>query len=135
MNIDPREWELQERAMREDTAYREVARALRRSPGEPPADFAAATAALVEHGDSTMHAPTREGELERWLVRVLSAVLGVAGIGVLARSAREWIGGFDAIAAMLGGPGAINWAMAAGACVLLSWAFAQGALHTGLPRH
>lgn len=134
MNIDPSEWERQERALREDPAYREVAGALRRSPGEPPADFAAAMAALVGHGASPVRAPTREGELERWLLRVLSGVLALAGVGVLGRTASDWLGGFDAIAAMLGGPTAWNWALAAAACVALSWAFTQGARRAGMSR-
>lgn len=138
MNIDPREWELQERAMREDPACREVASALRRSPGEPPADFAASMAAMVaggaEAGRAGAATPAREGEIERWLVGVLSALLGLAGIRVLAGTAREWLGGFDAFAAMLGGPTALNWAFAAAACVALSWAFTQGALRTGVSR-
>ena len=129
MNIDPREWELQERALHEDAAYREVARALRRSPGEPPADFAAAMAAMVDGGPEA--APTREGEIERWMLRLLCGVLGLAGIGFLARSAGEWLGGFDAIAAMLGGASALNWALAAGACVALSWALTQRAQIAG----
>lgn len=128
MNIDPREWDLQERALRDDPAWREVARALRESPGEPPAAFAASVAASVAARARPRIVPTREGEIERWLVRVLSAVLGLAGASMLARSAREWLGGFDAIAAMLGGPTALNWALAAGACVLLSWALSPGGM-------
>jgi hypothetical protein len=130
MNIDPREWDLQERALREDAAYREVARALRRSPGEPPADFAASVAALV----APAPAPAREDLLEHWLLRAFAMVLAIAFISAIAHYGSLWLEGFEAIAPLLGGSTALNWAVAAGACVVLSWAFAQGGARLHPPR-
>ena len=133
MNIDPREWELQERALREDAAYREVARALRRSPGDPPADFAASVAALAEAAP----ADARDGMLERWMLRVLAAVLGVSSIGALWLYGSDWVaemlGGFGALLPLIGGPTALNWIVAAGACMGLSWLVARGASAGGMP--
>ena len=134
-DIDPHEWDLQERARAGDggahdpvlAAYREVARALRGSPGEPPADFAAAVAAaLPARAD-----PAVEGRLERWLLRALGAVLALAGAGAVARYGSAWlggiVGGFDAIVPALGGPDALEWALVAGACMALSWMLSRGA--------
>jgi hypothetical protein len=138
MNIDPREFELQERALREDAGYREVARALRRSPGEPPADFAASVAALAAGAALAPAAATPEGRLERWLLRALTAVLGLSCIGALVLYGGEWLAGvrdgFDALVPALGGGTALNWVASAGACMALSWAFAQGAPRLGQPR-
>ena len=134
MNTDPREFDLQERALREDPAWRDVARALRVSPGEPPADFAMSVAAIAEAASA--HAPAAtarggEGRIERWLLRTLSLVLAAIGIGVLATHGNDWFGsvpgGFEAIAAVLGGSTALNWVLAAGACMALTWMFARGA--------
>ncbi|MGN6112976.1 MAG: hypothetical protein ACTHOC_08215 [Luteimonas sp.] len=132
MNTDPREFELQERALREDAAWRDVARALRRSPGEPPADFAASIAALAAaEAAPARTAATPEGRIERWLLRALAVVLGVSCVVALAIYGGEWLGGitegFDAIAPAIGGASALNWALAAGACMALSWAFARSA--------
>jgi hypothetical protein len=127
MNTDPREFDLQERALREDPAWRDIARALRVSPGEPPADFAVSVAALAE---TAAAARGGEGRIERWLLRALSLVLAAIGIGVFATYGHDWFGGliegFDAIGPALGGSSALNWAFAAGACIALSWAFARG---------
>lgn len=133
MNIDPREWELQERALREDAAYREVARALRRSPGDPPADFAASVAALAEAAP----APWRDGMLERWMLRVLAAVLGVSSVVALWFYGGDWVdgvaGAFDALVPVMGGPAAVNWVVAAGACMALSWVVARSTAAHGTP--
>lgn len=138
MNIDPREWDLQEQALREDAAYREVARALRRSPGEPPADFAASVAASVvalapargADADSGVArgsaSAAADGLFERWVLRAGAAVLGVALVYAIARFGDAGRDGFAAIVAMLGGSTALNWLAAAGACMALSWAFMQG---------
>lgn len=133
MNTDPREFDLQERALREDPAWRDIARALRASPGEPPADFAVSVAAMA----AATRAPALasavrggEGRIERWLLRALSLVLAAIGIGVFATYGHDWFGGviegFDAVGPALGGSSALNWAFAAGACIALSWAFARG---------
>jgi hypothetical protein len=139
MNIDPREFERQERALCEDADWRAVAQALRRSPGEPPTDFAASMAAMVQGAAEAPATATlgaaaaggSEGRVERWLLRALVVVLGATGLGVLAVYGRAWLGsmatGFDAIAPALGGATAFNWMLAAAACVALSWAFARGA--------
>jgi len=143
-DIDPREWERQERAMGEEPGYRRVAQALRRSPGEPPADFAASVAALAA-ADAAAHAhassvpATPEGRVERWLLRALGVVLVVASVAALARYGGDWLvvarAGFDALVPLLGGASALNWALAAGACMGLSWAFTQGAPRLLPPRH
>jgi hypothetical protein len=131
MNTDPREFDLQERALREDAAYREVARALRRSPGEPPADFAASVAALAATDAMGMGATSGEGRVERWLLRALGVVMGVSCLVALVLYGGAWLGGirdgFDAIVPALGGSTALNWVLAAGACMALSWVFARGA--------
>jgi hypothetical protein len=116
--------------LREDAAYREVARALRRSPGEPPEDFAASVAALV----APAPAPAREDLLEHWLLRAFAMVLAIAFISAIAHYGSLWLEGFEAIAPLLGGSTALNWAVAAGACVALSWAFAQGGARLHPPR-
>ena len=145
MNIDPREWDLQERALREDAAYREVARALRRSPGEPPADFAASVAAsvaalatpaqarAVSAADASPSA-LADGVFERSVLRAGAAVLGLAFVYAIVRYGDAWREGFGAIAAVLGGSTALNWVVAAGACMALSWAFMQGEPRFGKPR-
>lgn len=133
MNIEPREWDLQERALREDAAWREVAQALRRSPGEPPAEFAASVAATAGGGRAGAPVRPAEGEagIERWILRALAAVLVLASIGALARYGGDWLGSvavaFEALVPAMGGPTAANWAIAAGACMALSWAIARGA--------
>ena len=137
-DIDPREWERQERAMGEEPGYRRVAQALRRSPGEPPADFAASVAALAGAEASAHAHATPEGRVERWLLRALAIVLVVASVAALARFGGDWLvvvqAGFDALVPLLGGATALNWALAAGACVGLSWAFTQGAPRLLSPR-
>lgn len=144
MNIDPRDWELQERALREDAAYRQVAQALRRSPGEPPADFAASVAASVAGlaPAASAHAVTARGPVsaaadglfERWVLRAGAAVLGVGLVYAIARFGDAARDGFAAIVALLGGSTALNWLAAAGACVALSWVFTQGAPEFGRSR-
>lgn len=150
MNIDPREWDLQERALREDAAYREIAQALRRSPGEPPAGFAASVAAAVAaqaavahasatHADSMpaasgSAAAAAEGVFERWVLRAGAAVLGLALVYAIVRFGDAGREGFGAIVAMLGGSTALNWVVAAGACMALSWAFTQGEPRFGRSR-
>jgi hypothetical protein len=132
MNTDPREFERQERALREDAAWGDVARALRRSPGEPPAGFAASIVALAAaEAVPARTAPTPEARIERWLLRALAVVLGVSCVAALAIYGGAWLGGigdgFDAIVPAVGGAAALNWMLAAGACVGLSWAFARSA--------
>lgn len=145
MNIDPREWDLQERALREDAAYREVARALRRSPGEPPADFAASVAASVAalakpapasavSAADPSPSTAAEGLFERAVLRAGAAVLGLALVYAIARYGDAWRDGFGALVALLGGSTALNWVMAAGACMALSWAFTQGEPRFGRSR-
>lgn len=136
MNIDPREWDLQEQALREDAAYREVARALRRSPGEPPADFAATVVASVA---ALAPAPgpasaAADGLFERWVLHAGAAVLGGAFVYAIARYGDAARAGFGTIEAMLGGSTALNWVVAAGACMALSWAFTQGEPRFGRSR-
>ena len=88
--IDEREWQMQERALREErfgaaagddpgiAAYRHVARALREPlPDALPSDFAEAIAAQAAR------LPVRgESALERWLVRLLYVAFVVSAFFV-----------------------------------------------------
>lgn len=67
--------------------YRLIARALRNPPIDPlPQDFAASTAAQVEH----LAAPVND-RLEMWLQRLLLAILLLVGLVMVVRIGHEWI--------------------------------------------
>lgn len=127
-----REWQAQERAVREErlglplargddadgarvAGYRLLARALRHPPLErPPADFAAQVARHVQAG------PAFEERVERWLLRALLAVLALAAVGVAALYGAAWWPALAAFPqALPAGAGA--WASALLACLALSW--------------
>lgn len=82
MNHDPREWQAQQCALEDESRgapagdphvdrYRAVFRAIAQAPRSgPPADFAAGVLAAVA-------ASEREERIERWVMRVLGALVGI----------------------------------------------------------
>ena len=126
--IDEREWQAQERALQDArdgvptqdplaARYRAVADALRAPlPDLLPSDFAAGVAAQVVQG---AHAPL-DARLERSLVSTLPTLLGLSGAGVAALYGKQWM---PAILAPLhlDSASAMNWALALGACVAMTW--------------
>jgi hypothetical protein len=123
--IDEREWQAQERALqdaRSDTPstdplaarYRAVAEALRAPPPDMlPPDFAARVAAQVRHGSLDAH-------FEGTLVRTLTTLLGLSGAATAAVYGQQWL---PAILGplQLDSASAMNWALALGLCVAVSW--------------
>ena len=123
--IDEREWQAQERALQDARAgtpstdplaarYRAVAEALRAPlPELLPPDFAARVAAQVRH------APL-DARFEGTLVRTLTALLGLSGAVTAALYGRQWL---PAILGplQLDSASALNWALALGACVAITW--------------
>jgi hypothetical protein len=123
--IDEREWQAQERALHDArngvpsvdplaARYRAVADALRAPlPDLLPPDFAARVAARVRR------APLDE-RLEGSLVRSLTTLLGLSGAVTAALYGKQWL---PAILAPLplDSASAVNWALALGACVAMTW--------------
>ena len=122
-----REWQLQERALREEraglagngdpelAAYRRVAHALRRAPEERlPSNFAYLVAGLAAQG---LRAAKLDTRLEQGIVRALVAVMALGAVGVGLLFGRDWLAALDAY-----GPGASAWLATAVACVGLTWA-------------
>ncbi|KAF1691458.1 hypothetical protein [Pseudoxanthomonas koreensis] len=120
--VDPGEWEAQERGMRTARArdadarldeaaadYRIVAEALVSAPrSEPPAGFATAVA---------KHVARHEAGLERLLWRSLLVVFVVASAAMGAQYGAQWL---QALQGILDGD-ALGWALAAVGCMALSW--------------
>ncbi|KRE90948.1 hypothetical protein ASG87_02100 [Frateuria sp. Soil773] len=116
MNRDPhfpledaaaeREWQRQERAMRQERAglapadgepdlhaYRQVARALAEPPRERlPADFARLTARRAERAAAGL---ADDGRFEQRLVVLLLAVFALAGVIAAAMYGRAWLPAID----------------------------------------
>ncbi|HET6435477.1 MAG TPA: hypothetical protein VFG18_07190 [Xanthomonadaceae bacterium] len=129
--FDEHEWQLQERALREEdagapaaderglAAYREIARALRQPPQAEglPADFAARVAALAQ-----ARAAMPESRLEQWLLHALLALLAVAGAGAcVLYGGAQWLTDAQALLpSALRGAG-LPWLLTLGACLALSW--------------
>ena len=123
--IDEREWQAQERALQDvrtgapstdplAARYRAVAEALRAPlPELLPPDFAARMAAQVRH------APL-DARFEGTLVRTLTTLLGLSGAASAALYGRQWL---PAILGplQLDSASALNWALALGACVAITW--------------
>jgi hypothetical protein len=123
--IDEREWQAQERAFQDARTgtpstdplaarYRAVAEALRAPlPELLPPDFAARVAAQVRH------APL-DARFEGTLVRTLTTLLGLSGAATAALYGRQWL---PAILGplQLDSASALNWALALGACVAITW--------------
>lgn len=121
-----REWQLQERALREERAglagaadpelasYRRIAQALRRAPDERlPSNFAYVVADLAARG---MRAARLDTRLEQGLVRALVAVMALGAVVVGVLFGRDWLAALDAY-----GAGTSAWLAAAVACVGLTW--------------
>lgn len=145
MNIGPRargacfdenEWQLQERALREQRSgiaggddpllaqYRQVARALRQpAAGTPPAGFAREVAAVA------LASGPPDVRLELMLLRALSGLLGVSAIVAAMLYGGQWLPAFAALLPATASGAAFNWALALGACLALSWSFGRLQLH------
>ena len=128
-SFDEHEWQLQERALREEhdgpsadtralAAYRQVARALRQPPaGGLPADFAAQVAAFAEG-----RAARPEARLEQWLTHALLALLAGSGVAAFALfGGQAWVAGMLALLPPSLLANGLPWALALGACLALSW--------------
>lgn len=119
-SVEERDWLAQERALAHPAGDRRdalLARALRTMPvSQPPADFAAAVAALAASG-ATVASREPDAKLERMLFNGLLAVFALAVVVVAAMYGGQWW----AMASEGLGRGAAQWALAAGACLLLSW--------------
>lgn len=122
-----REWQAQERALRDErlrtdvhetdpraAGYRLIARALRQPPPDLlPADFARQLAA------SAGHVPL-DTRLERWLVRLLTGAMLASGLVSVLLYGPGW---WDAVVGSVPQASAttINWIGAVGACMGGSW--------------
>ena len=131
--FDEHEWQMQERALREQRSgiaggddpvlaqYRQVAGALRQpSIGAPPPDFARAVAAAVAVASG---AP--DMRLELLLLRTLCGLLGVSAIVAVVLYGGQWLPAFAATLPAMATGTAFNWALALGACLCLSWSFGR----------
>ncbi|MBT2746135.1 MULTISPECIES: hypothetical protein [unclassified Lysobacter] len=137
-----REWELQERAQREERAgapmdeadprlaqYRLLTRALRAPVMEPIAygfaeQIARRAQALAAGND----------RVERYLQQLLLAALVVAGAAMVWSSSANW---WPALQAQVPS-GSLSWGVLAGGCCLLTWGWEGVARAIGLdaaPRH
>ncbi len=134
-----REWQAQERALREErecndviadsriAQYRMIARALREPmPDLLPADFATNLAARVAH------APL-DTRLERWLLGLLTGAMMVSGIVAMLMYGAGW---WQAVASSVPDTSGttLNWIYAVGACMGGSWLLEQlrqAATHDG----
>ncbi|MEO5565446.1 MAG: hypothetical protein ABIR05_02120 [Luteimonas sp.] len=137
--VDQHEWDLQERALREErdhvpapTAdlvldqHRAVARALRQAPESgPPADFARSVALCVEQasapGSQRVEARLPDPRVELWLLRGLALVFAGATLGAVARYGREWFEGVAPLLVVANAGTTANWLLALLACVGVSW--------------
>ena len=127
--FDEREWQLQERALREErdgaaggdepvlAQYRQVARALRAPlPDALPADFAALVAARAGARARA------DGRVEQLITQLLLAALAFAGVGTARVYGGDW---WRASAPLLPSPQhlgvALQWGLAIAGCLGLSW--------------
>lgn len=116
--VDERDWLAQERALGGAGDARDalLARALREPPvSQPPPDFAAAVARLAATAAPLSAAV--EPRLERVLLAVLAAAMGLAALVALA----IWGGQWWALSAQAIGAATVPWVALAGGCLLLSW--------------
>ncbi|MGO1070252.1 hypothetical protein [Lysobacter sp. CA199] len=123
-----REWQLQERAQRDERAgapmaeadprlaqYRLLTRALRAPVMEPiPYGFAEQIARRVEA------AAVGNDRVERYLQQLLLGVLVVLGVGMAWSTAASWLPSVQAPLQQLP-QGSLTWGALAGACCLLTW--------------
>lgn len=131
--IDEREWQMQERALREErfgaaagddpgiAAYRHVARALREPlPDALPSDFAEAIAAQAAR------LPVRgESALERWLVRLLYVAFVVSALYFVAQDGGAWLRASVSLLPTADMAAVRSWGLALGACVGMTWGMAR----------
>jgi len=131
--IDEREWQAQERALREErlgamasgdpeiAAYRQVVRALSAPlPDELPSDFARAVAAQAAR------LPARaDSELERWLVRSLVLAFVVSALYFVASDGGAWLRASLSLLPAADLAAVRSWGLALGACVAMTWAFGR----------
>lgn len=117
--IDPEEWQAQERGLRaalsgqragpEATDYLRIAQAIACAPQSgPPMRFARDVAVRIARHDAG---------IERWVSRILLALLALAVLAIGAMFGPAW---WDAIK-QSAGPTASGWLLAGAACVALSW--------------
>ena len=131
-SFDSREWQLQERAWREErdgaatsddpalAEYRRVARALREPmPDALPPDFAARVAARAEARRRTA------SRVEDVLTQALLAALGIAGGVVAVRSGGTWLHEATARLPVQDLGLGLQWGLAILACLGLSWGMEQ----------
>ncbi len=127
IQIDAREWSLQERAMHEArtatrgetadpelAAYQRIAGALRTPPPERlPSNFAYQMAQLAARLPKASRLDLR---LEQWLVRGLVAAMVLGGVVVAVIYGANWLRTLEST-----GTGAGGWAATVAACLLLTW--------------
>jgi len=132
--FDEREWQAQERAAQAErigaavesddllvARYRSVSRVLRQPLADaPPADFAANLARQVAATQKTT-----EGKLERTLLQVLTALLGLSGGVTCVLYGRDWV---QAITRAMP-EGAVQWTALVAACAGMYWALEQWHAH------
>lgn len=131
-SFDEREWQLQERALREErdgsvagddpavADYRKVAHALRTPPPVAlPADFAVQVAARV----AARHAV--EGRLEQILTHALLGALALAAVVVSMQYGGHWLRDGLALLPARGWDLGLQWGLAVVACLGLSWSMEQ----------
>lgn len=117
--IDPEEWQAQERGLRaalsgqragpEATDYLRIAQAIACAPQSgPPMRFARDVAVRIARHDAG---------IERWVSRVLLAVLAIAVLALGALFGPAWWSTVERTA----GSAATGWLLAGAACVALSW--------------
>jgi hypothetical protein len=134
--FDEREWQAQERAMRDARDglpstdplamhYRAVADALRSPlPDMLPDDFAAQVARRAEANarapETELVKAARAGTLESSLLRGAVGIFGLGGAVVVAVWGPSWIAP-TASFLQLDSAVAVNWALALGACIGVTW--------------
>jgi len=121
--IDPEEWQAQERGLRaalsgqragpEAADYLRIAQAIASAPQSgPPMRFALDVAVRIARHDAG---------IERWVSRVLLAVLAVAVLALGALFGPAWWSAIEQTA----GTAATGWLLAGAGCVAVSWLAAR----------
>ena len=130
--IDEREWLAQERARLEArmgessddpmvARYRKVSQALRAPlPDALPEDFAARMVRMAQAGVAAPVLAEPDSPFERDLTRILVGVLGAGAAVVVAIYGKEWLAPTMELL-RLDSSVAVNWALAAGACIGATW--------------
>lgn len=127
-HFDEREWQLQERALREEreaapggddpalAQYRRVARALRTPLADAlPADFAAQVAARASKRARA------DGRLEQVATQLLLATLAFAGVVTAMLYGGDWWRASIALLPAAHADVALQWGLAIAGCLGLSW--------------